>query len=119
MSIIQKQGTHFREDMRKDMEMMKKLNINAVRQSHYPPDPYWLELCDEFGLYVVDEANIESHGRYYDLAYTLGNDKQWRNMHMERITRMYERDKNHPSVITWSMGNEAGNGVNFMKVMNG
>lgn len=74
-----------REDMRKDMEMMKKLNINAVRQSHYPPDPYWLELCDEFGLYVVDEANIESHGRYYDLAYTLGNDKQWRNVHMERI----------------------------------
>ena len=102
-----------RDDMRKDMEMMKKLNFNAVRQSHYPPDPYWLELCDEYGLYVVDEANIESHGRYYDLAYTLGNDPLWRVPHLERIQRMYERDKNHPSVVTWSLGNEAGNGVNF------
>jgi len=99
--------------MRKDMEMMKKLNINAVRHSHYPPDPYWMELCDEYGLYVVDEANIESHGRYYDLAYTLANDKQWQIPHLERIRRMYERDKNHPSIITWSLGNEAGNGVNF------
>lgn len=102
-----------REDMRKDMEMMKKLNVNAVRHSHYPPDPYWMELCDEFGLYVVDEANIESHGRYYDLEYTFGNDKEWRMPHMERITRMYERDKNHTSVVTWSLGNEAGNGRNF------
>jgi beta-galactosidase len=101
------------EDMRKDMEMMKKLNVNAVRHSHYPPDPYWMELCDQYGLYVIDEANIESHGRYYDLAYTFGNDKQWRNAHLERICRMYERDKNHPSVVTWSLGNEAGNGVNF------
>ncbi|WP_316793185.1 glycoside hydrolase family 2 TIM barrel-domain containing protein [Pedobacter frigoris] len=101
------------EDMRKDMEMMKKLNVNSVRHSHYPPDPYWMELCDEFGLYVVDEANIESHGRYYDLAYTFANDKQWRIPHLERIKRMYERDKNHSSVITWSLGNEAGNGVNF------
>jgi beta-galactosidase len=102
-----------KEDMRKDMEMMKKLNVNAVRHSHYPPDPYWMELCDEYGLYVVDEANIESHGRYYALEYTFGNDKQWRNPHFDRITRMYERDKNHPSVVTWSLGNEAGNGVNF------
>lgn len=102
-----------KEDMRKDMEMMKKLNVNAVRHSHYPPAPYWMELCDEYGLYVVDEANIESHGRYYDLAYTLGNDKQWRAPHLQRITRMYERDKNHPSVVTWSLGNEAGNGANF------
>jgi beta-galactosidase len=102
-----------REDMRKDMEMMKKLNFNAVRHSHYPPDPYWLELCDEYGLYVVDEANIESHGRYYDLGYTLGNDPQWRVPHLERIRRMYERDKNHTSVVTWSLGNEAGNGINF------
>ncbi|WP_242921238.1 glycoside hydrolase family 2 TIM barrel-domain containing protein [Pontibacter liquoris] len=100
-------------DMRKDMEMMKKLNVNAVRTSHYPPDPYWMELCDEYGLYVVDEANIESHGRGYDLAITLGNDKKWRMPHLARIRRMYERDKNHTSVITWSLGNEAGNGVNF------
>lgn len=102
-----------RDDMRKDMEMMKQLNVNAVRHSHYPPDPYWMELCDEYGLYVIDEANIESHGRYYDLAYTLANDKQWRMPHLERVLRMYERDKNHPSVITWSLGNEAGNGTNF------
>lgn len=102
-----------KEDMLKDMEMMKKLNVNAVRNSHYPPDPYWMELCDEYGLYVVDEANIESHGRGYDLEYTLGNDKKWLVPHMARITRMYERDKNHPSVVTWSLGNEAGNGVNF------
>ncbi len=102
-----------RENMRKDMEMMKKLNVNAVRHSHYPPDPYWMELCDEYGLYVIDEANIESHGRYYDLAYTFANDKQWRMPHLDRITRMYERDKNHTSVVTWSLGNEAGNGVNF------
>jgi beta-galactosidase len=100
-------------DMEKDMEMMKKLNVNAVRHSHYPPDPYWMELCDEYGLYVVDEANIESHGRYYSLETTFGNDKQWRVPHLERIQRMYERDKNHASVVTWSLGNEAGNGVNF------
>lgn len=102
-----------KEDMLKDMEMMKKLNINAVRHSHYPPDPYWMELCDEYGLYVIDEANIESHGRYYDLQYTFANDKKWRNPHFYRITRMYERDKNHPSIITWSLGNEAGNGTNM------
>jgi len=100
-------------DMRKDMEMMKKLNVNAVRHSHYPPDPYWMELCNEYGLYVIDEANIESHGRGYDLAYTFANDKQWRNAHFERITRMYQRDKNQPSVVTWSLGNEAGNGINM------
>lgn len=102
-----------KDDMRKDMEMMKQLNVNAVRHSHYPPDPYWMQLCDEYGLYVIDEANIESHGRYYDLAYTFANDKQWRIPHLERIQRMYERDKNHAAVITWSLGNEAGNGCNF------
>ncbi|GAB3428472.1 glycoside hydrolase family 2 TIM barrel-domain containing protein [Niabella aquatica] len=100
-------------DMLKDMEMMKKLNVNAVRHSHYPPDPYWMELCDEYGLYVIDEANIESHGRGYDLEYTFANDKKWRTAHLERIKRMYERDKNYPCVITWSLGNEAGNGVNM------
>lgn len=102
-----------KEDMLRDVEMMKKLNINAVRQSHYPPDPYWLELCDQYGLYVVDEANIESHGRGYELPYTLGNDKRWLKAHMERISRMYERDKNFTCVVTWSLGNEAGNGINF------
>lgn len=102
-----------KEDMRKDMEMMKKLNINAVRNSHYPPDPYWMELCDEFGLYVVDEANIESHGLGYDLDVTLANNPLWKEAHLQRIQRMYERDKNHASVVTWSLGNEAGDGCNF------
>lgn len=100
-------------DMEKDMEMMKKLNVNAVRHSHYPPDPYWMELCDQYGLYVIDEANIESHGRYYDLETTFANDRLWLKPHMDRILRMYERDKNHPAVITWSLGNEAGNGTNM------
>jgi beta-galactosidase len=102
-----------KEDMLKDIEMMKKLNINAVRHSHYPPDPYWMELCDEYGLYVVDEANIESHGLGYDLSITLGNKPRWREAHLQRIQRMYERDKNHTSVVTWSLGNEAGDGSNF------
>ena len=101
------------DDMRKDMEMMKKLNVNAVRHSHYPPDPYWMELCDEYGLYVVDEANIESHGLGYNLDVTLANKPEWRAAHLQRIQRMYQRDKNHPSVVTWSLGNEAGNGANF------
>ena len=102
-----------KEDMRKDMEMMKKLNVNAVRNSHYPPDPYWLELCDEYGLYMIEEANIESHGLGYSLETTLANKKSWRMPHLDRVQRMYERGKNHPSIITWSLGNEAGNGVNM------
>lgn len=102
-----------REEMLKDVEMMKKLNVNAVRCSHYPPDPYFFDLCDKYGLYVIDEANIESHGRYYDLEYTFGNDPAWYNAHMARVTRMYERDKNRTCVLFWSLGNEAGNGTNF------
>ncbi|OYW75126.1 MAG: glycoside hydrolase family 2, partial [Sphingobacteriia bacterium 32-37-4] len=97
-----------KEDMLKDMEMMKKL-----RHSHYPPDPYWMELCDIYGLYVVDEANIESHGLGYDLSVTLGNKSIWKEAHLQRVQRMYERDKNHTSVVTWSLGNEAGDGSNF------
>ncbi|MCO6484076.1 MAG: DUF4981 domain-containing protein [Flavobacteriales bacterium] len=100
-------------DMRKDLEMMKQLNINAVRNSHYPPDPYWMELCDEYGLYVVDEANIESHGLGYDLSVTISNKPRWEEAHLQRIHRMYERDKNHASVIAWSLGNEAGDGYIF------
>lgn len=102
-----------KEDMQKDMEMMKKLNINAVRHSHYPPDPYWMELCDEYGLYVVNEANIESHGLGYDSSVTLANKPLWKEAHLQRIQRMYERDKNHAAVVTWSLGNEAGDGTNF------
>jgi beta-galactosidase len=101
------------EMMELDIRRMKELNINAVRTSHYPNDPRWYRLCDEYGLYVVDEANIESHGMYYNLATTLGNNRDFREAHLQRIKRMVERDKNHPSIILWSMGNEAGNGINF------
>ena len=102
-----------RELMRRDVELMKQFNVNAVRTSHYPNDPYWYDLADEYGLYIVDEANIESHGMGYDLAVTLGNNPAWEAAHLDRTTRMVERDKNHPSIIIWSLGNEAGNGVNF------
>lgn len=98
--------------MRKDFEVMKQFNINAVRTSHYPQPEYWYALCNEYGLYVVDEANIESHGMGYGER-SLAKDTTWEKAHVERIRRMYERDKNHPSVIIWSMGNEAGNGPNF------
>jgi beta-galactosidase len=98
--------------MRKDIELMKKFNINAVRTSHYPEPEYWYDLCDEYGIYLVDEANIESHGMGYGDK-SLAKDSSWREAHLDRTIRMLERDKNHPSVIIWSLGNEAGNGVNF------
>jgi len=98
----------------KDIQLWKENNINAVRLSHYPRGRRFYELCDEYGLYVVDEANIESHGMYYG-KYSLAKNPSWENAHVDRMTRMVERDKNHPSVIIWSMGNEAGNGVNFFK----
>ena len=96
-----------------DIQLMKQFNLNAVRTSHYPNDPRWYELADEYGLYIVDEANIESHGRGYHPDTTLGNDPAWMAAHLDRTMRMVERDKNHPSIIIWSLGNEAGNGVNF------
>lgn len=102
-----------RERMEQDIRIMKMYNVNAVRTSHYPNDPLWYDLCDQYGIYVVDEANIESHGMGYDLSRTLGNNPRWLTAHLERASRMVLRDKNHPSVITWSLGNEAGNGVNF------
>ena len=102
-----------RERMLIDIMEMKKMNINAVRTSHYPNDNYWYDLCDEYGLYVVDEANIESHGMGYDPGRTLGNNPTWELAQLTRQKRMVLRDKNHPSVIIWSMGNEAGNGWNF------
>jgi beta-galactosidase len=101
------------ERMRQDITEMKKMNINTVRCSHYPNHPRWYELCDEMGLYVIDEANIESHGMGYDLDRTLGNKPTWKEAHLVRMRRTVERDRNHPSIIIWSMGNEAGNGVNF------
>ncbi|HEC42196.1 MAG TPA: DUF4981 domain-containing protein [Bacteroides sp.] len=104
--------------MLKDIELMKNGNINAVRTSHYPNDPRWYELCDEYGIYVVDEANIESHGMGYDEENTLGNKPLWKAAHMDRTVRMVERDKNFPSIIIWSLGNEAGDGSNFEATYN-
>lgn len=100
------------ESMRRDIELMKQSNINAVRTCHYPNDPRWYELCDEYGLYLVDEADIESHGMGYGPE-SLAKDPAWGPAHLDRVERMVERDKNHPSVIIWSLGNEAGDGVNF------
>lgn len=100
------------ELMFKDIELMKKFNINAVRLSHYPFPESWYDLCDKYGLYVVDEANIESHGLYYGEK-SLAKKPEWELAHVDRMVRMVQRDRNHPSVIIWSMGNEAGNGVNF------
>ncbi len=101
-----------RESMERDIAMMKQMNINTVRTCHYPDDPYWYELCDKYGLYVWDEANCESHAQGYGEK-SLAKDPQYRNMVLSRNCNMLERDKNHPSVIMWSMGNECGNGVNF------
>jgi len=104
-----------RESMIRDICLMKQNNINAVRTCHYPNIPMWYELCDQYGLYVIDEANIESHGlmNYSNLFDSLGNKPEWKAAHLDRTIRMVERDKNHPSIIIWSLGNEAGDGVNF------
>jgi beta-galactosidase len=101
------------ESMLQDIRLMKQFNINTVRTCHYPNDPRWYELCDQYGLYVIDEANIESHGMGYNPDRTLGNDPRFMTAHLARVRSMLERDKNHPCVIFWSMGNEAGDGVNF------
>lgn len=101
------------ERMVQDIEWMKRLNVNCDRTCHYPDDVKWLELCDKYGIFVVSEANIESHGMGYDLDRTLGNKPVWMAAHVDRVTNMVERDKNHPCIIMWSLGNEAGSGVNF------
>jgi len=108
------------ELMLKDIETMKKLNVNAVRTSHYPQPDLWYQLCDKYGLYLVAESNIESHGMGYSLnkGETLGNNPEWLEAHLYRTKNSIERDKNHPSVIIWSMGNEAGNGYNFYNTYN-
>ena len=96
------------DDMRAEIELMKRFNFNAVRTSHYPDDPLWYDLCDEYGIYLVDETNLETHGIWDDLS----NDPLWLHAYMERTTRMVLRDKNHPSVLFWSLGNESGTGHN-------
>ncbi len=102
-----------KETMLKDIYTMKAHNLNAVRTSHYPQPELWYELCNKYGLYVIDEANIESHGMGYGEE-SLAKDPLWKEAHLFRTRNMYERDKNQPSIIIWSLGNEAGNGVNFM-----
>ena len=103
------------ELMRKDFALMKQNNINTVRLCHYPQDRRFYELCDEYGIYVYDEANIESHAMRYSLnkGGSLGNNIEWLKPHMYRTENMFERNKNYPSVSFWSLGNEAGNGYNF------
>ncbi|WP_299064582.1 glycoside hydrolase family 2 TIM barrel-domain containing protein [uncultured Polaribacter sp.] len=107
----------------KDLKIMKENNVNAIRCSHYPKNPFFYDLCDQYGFYVIDEANIESHGMG-TTNQGLDNDEkkksvhpaylpQWKAMHLDRTVRMFQRDKNHPSIVTWSLGNEAGNGDNF------
>ncbi|WP_281227874.1 glycoside hydrolase family 2 TIM barrel-domain containing protein [Flavobacterium aquiphilum] len=96
------------QDLEEDVKLMKKFNFNFVRTSHFPDDPYFYELCDKYGLMVMDEANLETHG----LGGFLSNDPQWTHAYMERMTRMVERDKNHPSIVMWSLGNESGKGPN-------
>ncbi|MHA1282177.1 MAG: glycoside hydrolase family 2 TIM barrel-domain containing protein [Promethearchaeota archaeon] len=99
--------------MIKDIKIMKQNNINAVRTSHYPNNPRWYELCDEYGIYVIDECNLESHGLRRKLP---KSDPRWTKSCVDRMVRMVERDKNHPCVIMWSLGNEAGFGENFKKM---
>ncbi len=103
------------ETMLADIRLMKQNNINAVRTCHYPNDPKWYELCDKYGLYLYGEANIESHGYGYNPEETLANKPEWKAAHLERCMNMLERDKNHPAVIVWSMGNEAGDGPGFLE----
>ncbi|AZQ65114.1 DUF4981 domain-containing protein [Flammeovirga pectinis] len=102
-----------KEEMLQDIIDLKKYNFNAVRTSHYPNDPYFYSLCDEYGIYVCDEANIESHGYGYKDGETLAQSEMYKEQHLDRVQRMVKRDMNHPSIIYWSMGNEAGNGQNF------
>lgn len=99
-----------RKTMEQDIQIMIQNNINTVRTSHYPDDIYWYELCDKYGIYVIDEANNESHPQGYE-EQSLAKKDEWKEAFLYRCKNMVERDKNHPSVIVWSVGNECGNGV--------
>lgn len=100
------------ETMERDIKMMKQFNFNAVRCSHYPNQPAWYDLCDKYGIYLIDEANIDSRGMGY-ADKTLAKNSDWAEAQMNRTIRMVERDQNHPSIIVWSLGNEGGDGANF------
>ncbi len=97
-----------RQDMETDVKLMKQFNFNAVRTSHYPNDPYFYDLCDKYGIYVMDETNLETHG----VGGKISNDAEWASSFLERAVRMVQRDKNHPSIVMWSLGNESGTGPN-------
>jgi beta-galactosidase len=99
--------------MIRDLELMKQNNVNTVRTCHYPDDPEWYDLCDLYGIYLIDEANIESHGARKMFRARLARDEEWREAHVDRVRRMFARDKNHTAIVVWSLGNEAGNGENF------
>ena len=103
-----------REQMESDIRLMKQYNINAVRCSHYPANEYFYDLCDEYGLYVINEADLECHGFEWVENYTwITDDESWKNVYVDRSVRMVKRDRNHPSIIMWSMGNESAFGCNF------
>ena len=99
--------------MIQDLELIKQANMNMVRTSHYPNAPIWYDLCDKYGIYLMDEANMESHGLSYGLNRLPGSDPKWRAASVDRMASVVQRDKNHPSVIFWSLGNEAGHGDNI------
>ncbi|TDE03401.1 glycoside hydrolase family 2 TIM barrel-domain containing protein [Jiangella asiatica] len=103
------------QDMLDDVLLMKRHNVNAVRTSHYPPHPHFLDLCDQYGLYVIDECDLETHGYVFEKwEGNPSDDPVWRESYLDRMARMVERDKNHPSIIMWSLGNEAGAGANLV-----
>jgi len=106
-----------RKRMEAEVRLMKRNNINCVRTSHYPANPYFYTLCDEYGIMVIDEANLESHGMRYGKE-SLAKQPSWQKAHVERMEAVVQRDKNHPSVIIWSLGNEAGNGINMVAMNN-
>ncbi|MUT67795.1 glycoside hydrolase family 2 TIM barrel-domain containing protein [Paenibacillus sp. NEAU-GSW1] len=108
-------------DMREDIMLMKSHNINAVRTSHYPNHPIWYDLCDEYGLYVIDETNLETHGSWSYDQQSLGDavpgsKPEWTDAVLDRCNSMFQRDKNHPSIVIWSLGNESFGGDNFLKM---
>ena len=109
-----------RETMRADLITMKRNNINAVRTSHYPNHPDFYALCDEYGLYVIDETDLETHGARFTAPpappLIPGSEPEWENVVMDRVSCLFERDKNHPSVLFWSLGNECSGGENFKKM---
>ncbi|MGN0533102.1 MAG: glycoside hydrolase family 2 TIM barrel-domain containing protein [Eubacterium sp.] len=101
------------DDLLRDIELMKEYNVNCVRTSHYPPDPMFITMCDVYGIYVVDEADIETHGCFIKNIDLISNDSRWEKHYLDRVEALFERDKNHPCIAMWSMGNEAGGIKNF------